>query len=197
MKKQRVVAVFDFDGTLTTKDTLAEFIKFVKGSQAYYWGLVLCSPILLAYLLKLIPNDQAKQYLFSHFFKGMTYHEFERFGKKFSQRVDEIVRKETFNKLALHKESGHLLYVVSASIEEWVKPWCLQNDIDVVLGTQVEVTNGVLTGRFSSKNCYGAEKVSRFIQLEPHRKQYYLYAYGDSSGDKEMLALADKATWVK
>ena len=47
----------------------------------------------------------------------------------------------------------------------------------------------------SRDNCYGQEKVNRFLQVEPDRKSYVLYAYGDSSGDKEMIALADVGTY--
>jgi phosphoserine phosphatase len=49
---------------------------------------------------------------------------------------------------------------------------------------------------FISKNCYGQEKVNRLLEVEPDRKNYYLYAYGDSRGDREMLAFADFPTLV-
>ena len=62
-----------------------------------------------------------------------------------------------------------------------------------VLGTQVEVENGRLTGRFLTKNCYGQEKVNRMLVLYPNRSEYKLIAFGDSRGDKEMLAFADEA----
>ena len=62
-----------------------------------------------------------------------------------------------------------------------------------VLGTQIEVKNGNLTGRFLTKNCYGQEKVNRILALYPDRNTYYLIAYGDSRGDKELLAFADEA----
>jgi phosphoserine phosphatase len=62
-----------------------------------------------------------------------------------------------------------------------------------VLGTQIEVIDGKLTGRFLSKNCYGQEKVNRILSLYPNRQDYHLTAYGDSRGDKEMLAFADES----
>ncbi len=52
--------------------------------------------------------------------------------------------------------------------------------------------HGRLTGRFSSRNCYGQEKVNRLLRVEPHRETYRLIAYGDSRGDREMLAFADE-----
>lgn len=64
----------------------------------------------------------------------------------------------------------------------------------IVLGTKVEVdAAGCLTGRFSTPNCYGPEKVRRIEAVWPHREQYDVSAFGDSRGDKEMLAYADQA----
>jgi phosphoserine phosphatase len=62
-----------------------------------------------------------------------------------------------------------------------------------VLGTQIEVADGSLTGRFLTKNCYGQEKVKRLLEQYPDRREYHLTAYGDSRGDKEMLAFADES----
>lgn len=64
----------------------------------------------------------------------------------------------------------------------------------IVLGTKVEVdAAGCLTGRFATPNCYGPEKVRRIEAVWPHREQYDVSAFGDSRGDKEMLAYADQA----
>ena len=62
-----------------------------------------------------------------------------------------------------------------------------------MLGTQIEVKDGMLTGRFLTRNCYGQEKVNRILALYPNRQDYYLTAFGDSRGDKEMLAWADES----
>lgn len=64
------LALFDFDGTITTKDTLVEFIKYAKGSHVYYLGLMVLSPMLLRYYLKLMPNDIAKEKMIAYFFRG-------------------------------------------------------------------------------------------------------------------------------
>ena len=82
------------------------------------------------------------------------------------------------------------MLILSASIDNWVQPFF--TDVKV-LGTQIEVIDGELTGRFLTKNCYGQEKVSRILTLFPDRKDYHLTAFGDSRGDKEMLAFADES----
>ena len=80
--------------------------------------------------------------------------------------------------------------IVSASIDNWVQPFFPEVK---VVGTQVEVKDGHLTGRFLTKNCYGQEKVDRILAIYRHRQEYELIAFGDSRGDKEMLDFADEA----
>ena len=195
--EKRTIAAFDFDGTLTTKDTLLEFIKFAKGRTAFYAGFALYSPILVAYKLRLYPNWKAKQRVFAHFFKGTSYEEFCQQGQDFSRVVEGMVRQQTLAALNDHLRQGHTVYIVSASIEEWVKPWADRHGVSHVLGTQVEVApDGRLTGRFLTANCYGQEKVNRLLQAEPDRQAYTLYAYGDSRGDREMIEFADCGTYI-
>ena len=85
---------------------------------------------------------------------------------------------------------GADVVIVSASIDNWVQPFCPQV---TVLGTQIEVIDGRLTGRFLTNNCYGQEKVNRLLTLYPDRSTYHLIAYGDSRGDQQLLAFADEA----
>lgn len=192
----RVVAVFDFDGTLTTKDTLLEFIKFACGKRNFYLGFLLYSPILILMKLHLYPNWKAKEKIFSYYFKGMSYLKFQNLGKSFAKVIDGIRRESVIEKLKKHIAEGHDVYVISASIEEWVRPWCEQYKVKAIIGTKIEKDNDVITGRFLSKNCYGQEKVNRLLAVEPARDEYYLYAYGDSQGDVEMLLYADKGSYI-
>lgn len=195
---KRKIAVFDFDGTLTTKDSLLEFIKFACGKSSFYWGLLLYSPLLVLMKMHLYPNWKAKEKFFSHFFQGVLYDRFREWGKSFADEVEKFSNKGTVTILVRHVEQGDRVYVVSASIEEWVRPWCEQKGDVSVLGTKVEIDDGGrLTGRFSTRNCYGKEKVSRLLAVEPNRDDYFLYAYGDSRGDKEMIEFADYGRFVK
>ena len=194
----RVIAVFDFDGTITKKDTFLEFIKFVKGKKSFYIGLLMYSPMLLAYKLRMYPNWKAKQKIFSYFFSRMDYRDFCKYGIDFSRKISDFTNSKIINKIKWHREQGHTIYVISASIEEWVVPWCLQNGITNVLSTKIKVDkNNLIIGTLKSKNCYGQEKVNRLLEMEPNRSSYFLYAYGDSDGDKEILAFANKGIFVE
>ncbi len=190
----RKIYAFDFDGTLTTKDTLLEFIRFAKGSGQMFRGFLLFSPLLLLMKLHLYPNWKAKQQLFSYFFKGMNIDDFNALCTHFAEQNKHLLRPAGIEKVrqTIEEEQATVL-VISASIDNWVRPFFDEIDKKIqVLGTQIEIKEGRLTGQFTTKNCYGQEKVNRLTALYPHREAYDLIAFGDSRGDKELLDFADK-----
>lgn len=190
----RKIYAFDFDGTLTTKDTLLEFIRFAKGSRQMFRGFLLFSPLLLLMKLHLYPNWKAKQQLFSYFFKGMNIDDFNALCTRFAEQNKHLLRPAGIEKLrqAIEEEQATVL-IISASIDNWVRSFFDEIDKNIqVLGTQIETKEGRLTGKITSKNCYGQEKVNRLTALYPHREAYDLIAFGDSRGDKELLDFADK-----
>ena len=191
----RKIYAFDFDGTLTTKDTLLEFIRFAKGSGQMFRGFLLFSPLLLLMKLHLYPNWKAKQQVFSYFFKGMNIDDFNALCTHFAEQNKHLLRPVGIDKVrqAIEDEQATVL-IISASIDNWVRPFFDEIDKKIqVLGTQIEIKGGRLTGRFTTKNCYGQEKVNRLTALYPHREAYELIAFGDSRGDKELLDFADKS----
>ncbi|MGI6242428.1 MAG: HAD family hydrolase [Prevotella sp.] len=201
MKKK--VYVFDFDGTLTTRDTLLEFIKYGKGRQAFLLGFLLYAPLLVLMKLGLYPNGKAKQRIFAHFFKGMSVDDFNTLCQRFADdNRSRLLRPKGEETLRQALKNGAMVLIVSASIDHWVKPFfscyemrsmpSAEHGIHI-LGTQLETSNGKLTGRFSTSNCYGREKVRRIENALPgSREEYEIIAFGDSRGDKEMLDFADK-----
>ena len=184
------IYAFDFDGTLTTRDTLLVFIRYAKGTGAFLWGFLRHAHLLVLMKLRLYPNWKAKQRVFSYFFKGMTLEEFDALCRQFAADHRELLIPEGVKVLQQAQADGAEVLIVSASIDNWVQPFF--PDVKVV-GTQVEVKNGCLSGRFLTQNCYGEEKVRRILALYPDRSAYHLTAFGDSRGDKQLLAFADEA----
>ena len=185
----RKIVAFDFDGTLTTKDTLLAFIRYAKGSTGFWLGFLRYSPQLVLMKLGLYPNYKAKQKVFAHFFKGMTLEAFDALCQRFASDNRHLLRPQALEVLNKAISEGAEVVIVSASIDNWVQPFFA--DV-TVLGTQIEVENGLLTGRFLTNNCYGQEKVNRILARYPNREDYHLTAYGDSRGDKELLTFADE-----
>ena len=184
---------FDFDGTLTTRDTLIAFIRYACGTPRFLLGFLLHAPLLVLMKLRLYSNGKAKQRLFSWFFRGMPIETFDALCQSFASTHRHLLRPETVRLLQQALSEGSEVLVVSASIDNWVQPFF---PTVTVLGTQIEVIDGRLTGRFLTPNCYGQEKVRRIVALHPDRSAYRLTAYGDSRGDRELLAFADEAHLV-
>lgn len=186
------LVLFDLDGTLTKKDTLSDFLKYFIGKSRYYRGILFLSPILLAYKLRLIPNYKAKEKLTTFFLKGVDVNKFQQIADDYSkEKLDKIIKSSAFNRMRWHQEKGHKIVVVSASIECWLRGWCKKYNLDLV-GTQLESKDSKLTGKFSTRNCYGIEKVNRIKERYNLNDYEVIYAYGNSKGDKEMLNIADK-----
>lgn len=194
----KTVVAFDFDGTLTKKDSFIEFIKFSKGSFKFYISTPLIGFLWLLSKLKLVETHKAKAVIFSYFFKNMSLEKFNSYCNNFEVEIDKMLKQDAKSviKNQLYKHSNVL--IVSASIENWIKPWATSNGINTVLATKIAINaKANLTGKFSSQNCVGKEKVNRVLGVFPNRETYKLVVYGDSSGDKALMAIADKVFWQK
>lgn len=196
MAEKKRIAVFDFDGTLTTKDTFVEFAKFVVGKRKTYFCFMIFAPILILMKLRLVDNSKTKERLFSFLYKEMKYNSFAEKGLKFSNIIKQFENKTTVEQMIHHLNSGDIVCVVSASISEWVKPWCSNKGVQHVVCTLPEVKDGCITGKFASPNCYGKEKVLRIKQEFEDIEQYSLTVYGDSRGDKELMEMANVAVII-
>ena len=187
------LALFDFDGTLTHKDSLPDFIQYAVGKPNYYFGLALLSPVMLAYLSGFTRNDIAKQKLMAQYFRGWSFERYKQVAEKYSQsEIYKIIRQQAVEKLEWHQSQGDRVIVVSASMEDWLKPWCDNREVEL-LATRLASENGILSGQFATANCHGKEKVKRIEALLKLSDYDCIYAYGDSSGDTEMLAIADQS----
>jgi phosphatidylglycerophosphatase C len=189
----RKIAFFDFDGTITTKDTLLEVIKFQKGLPAFYLGFLLNTPWLIAYKLKIITNDSAKQRILVHFFGGMSEAEFQSSCDLFAEKkLPLLIRAGALEELRRLRTLGFEMAVVSASAGNWIRKWTNSLDIKLI-STKLEVKNGFLTGKIDGKNCYGEEKADRIREFWNLADYEDVYVYGDSSGDGPMLSLATRS----
>lgn len=188
---QNNIAFFDFDGTITNDDSLLKFIKFVVGAKKFFIGLFYLSPVLILYKIRVIPNYKAKQYMLSWYFKDIKKEDFFYTAKEYSlNHIDKMLRPLAIERLSWHKKQGDKIVVVSASIDCWLRPWCEKNGLELI-ATKLEIKNNKITGNLLTKNCYGQEKVNRIKNQYNLNDYNHIYAYGDSRGDKEMLALAN------
>lgn len=188
----RTIAFFDFDGTITCKDSFAEFIKFSNKGTALVSGIVRSIPYWAGYKIKLLSNQLAKERVMKHFFFRKSEIEFQTLGNRFVEEIlPQIIRPAALKEIARLRQSGTELVLVSASPEQWIAQWAQQQNM-ILISTQLEFDQQGFTGRFKGLNCHGEEKVRRIKELYDLSQYEYIYAYGDSSGDLPMLALAHR-----
>ncbi len=190
----RGITAFDFDGTYTLHDTLPRFLKHAFGTWGYLWGLVMCLPWIALYKLGGIDGGKAKERLLGHFVKGMPRERFAQLCEAFASDEKEWLERPAARRaMDTALAAGEQVLVVTASVREWVEPWFSNRDV-TVLATEMQVDgDGNLTGRFATPNCNGEEKWRRIASAVPDIDGRPLTAYGDSRGDKAMLARAHKA----
>lgn len=189
------IAFFDFDGTITTKDTLWEIIRFQKGTPALVASWLILSPILVMFKLKMISNQRTKELMLKYHFSGMSLTDFQKGCDDFcTSALPAMIRPGAKAEIAQHLANGVRVIVVTASAENWVAPWCASMGIECI-GSKLVVNNGKVSGMIDGLNCNGDEKVCRIeaaVTLADYEK---IYAYGDSGGDKQMLAMAQVASF--
>jgi phosphatidylglycerophosphatase C len=197
VRGSRIVAAFDFDGTITTSDSLQDFVLFVVGRGRFAAGMVAAAPWLAGLLTGSCDRGDAKAHFLAATLGGMTRNELEAAAQSFvTQRLPALVRAEMTARVREHAALGHQLVLVSASPALYLNLWAPGAGFQAVLATELEFRGDRFTGNLASPNCRSREKVVRLRQWFGSAPPDVLYAYGDSRGDREMLALADHA-WLR
>ena len=187
------LVLFDFDGTITRDDSLLEFVAYVVGFKKFFRGILVLSPILAAYKLGLASNNFTRRKLLGYFFSGMSADKFDKICKKYSTtHIEDILKQSAMDKITSYKAAGDRVVIVTASLEDWLRPWCDAQGLEL-LGTKIRRKGGIITGEIEGQNCYGAQKVARVRAAYDVQAFDRVIAYGDSRGDREMLEFADEA----
>ncbi len=199
-KTDSIVAYFDFDGTLSDRDTLLPFLIYVVGWAKFLYLAPRLIIILLKYWCKVWTNEQAKERTLCLVLGGFSAALLEKLAKDFAlTRLNKYIKPEIYARLEWHREHMHTLILVSANLAIYLRYWAKLHCIDQVLATEILVPpSGIISGMLQTRNCYAKEKVRRIKQFlaQEHLSFSYSYAYGDSLGDKEMLDYVDEAYLV-
>lgn len=188
------IALFDFDNTLTDRDTFLPFVQLTHSPKNYWLGLFKHGFAVLAYLLGWCPNEVIKELLLIEFYQGWSLKEMQHLAANYADQIlPNLIDQEALQELKRHQSEAHIVVIVSAALAIYLSPWGKMMQIDYIIGNELETEQGYITGKLKGKNCYGLEKVKRLEAVLGDLSQYYIYAYGDSHGDREMLAIADEA----
>lgn len=185
------LALFDFDGTITTGDSFMAMIRSELGDMKVFWGIIRWLPSLLGYAVGFVTRTKLKTSVLNWAFGGMTRTEIQQMCDRFVRdELPRLVRADALQRLTEHRERGDHVIVVSASPEEWIKTWCIQHNVGCIASRLQYDDAHRFTGNLRGPNCHGVEKVRRIREEVSLDKYPVRYAYGDTKGDLPMLALA-------
>ncbi|MYL85207.1 HAD-IB family hydrolase [Desulfovibrio aerotolerans] len=185
-----VLILFDFDGTLTTGDSFFRFIRHTSG----YVGLLLHLPRIIVTVacvcFGIIPAKRGKERILASFYKGATREWLAAQGRDFARYVlASKLRPNALSQIESYKHSGARVVIVSASLEEWIRPFAESLGVEYVC-TKLAYDRDRFTGKILGENCSGAAKVRLLREYIPDMDKYKVVVYGDSAGDRQMMALA-------
>lgn len=196
-----VVAAFDFDETLTRRDTVVPFLRRLAGDRGLALGLLARSHRLAPAAVQR-NRDALRAMATDQVFRGRPIVEVEEHAQAYGDQIFAVgLRPDTAARLTWHREAGHRVVIVSASYEQYVQVVGEHLGVDAVIATRLEVESERCTGRLLGANCRGPEKLVRLrgwlatqgLTLD----EVTLWAYGDSSGDRELLGAAHHPHWVR
>lgn len=192
--KKPIIAVFDFDGTITTRDSFIPFLVHTAGLWPTTRKLTMLVPEAIKYLFRTISRQELKEKILMKFFAGMPISQLREHGEAFARSASlaSLIRPEAKRRIEWHKQQKHRCILISAAIDSYLEPWGRLMGFDDTICSHMEITTtGAVTGKLKGLNCRGKEKVRCLEALIGSTKNFTIYAYGDSPGDKELLSIAD------
>lgn len=182
---------FDFDGTITYKDTMFMYLKFYDSTK-YRIQFLRHVPLFILLKLKLAETEKVKKSFIGSILRGQTQEKIEQKSKQFfEQHYPKIVRENALDFIKNIDRNNTQSLLVTASLDIWVKPFAEELKMELV-STRAEFKNGVFTGNFVGKNCNGNEKLVRIKEEINDSKYDKIIAFGDTSGDRPMLKWANE-----
>ena len=183
---------FDFDGTLTYKDTMFLYLKFYNCAK-FNFQFLKHIPLFILLKLKLASAEKVKKSFISSILKGQSKTKIEEKSQQFFEKYyPEIIRENAIEFIKNIDREHTESYLVTASLDIWVKPFAEKFKMNL-LATRAEFKNEIFTGNFVGNNCNGGEKVHRIKEALQGKKFDKTIAFGDTSGDKEMLEWANES----
>jgi len=191
----KVLSVFDFDGTLTRHDSFVPFLKFAFGKREFNRRMLRLAVPSLRFVARRISRDELKAQLIGTFLTGVKVQWVQQKAEEFSKAFwPRLMRPSGLRAVATEVESGAVVTLCSASPALVLQPFADRLGIKLI-GTELEVVDGLLTGRIAGSNCRCENKVLRLEAVYGPLNQYRLRAWGDTRGDHELLAAAQDAHW--
>ncbi|HJM29405.1 MAG: HAD-IB family hydrolase [Acidimicrobiales bacterium] len=186
----RRIAAFDFDGTITRRDTLFPFLRQYGTSN-----LLQAAVLTLRTRKPQGWRESLKANVLRKVFLGKELQKLEHAGKSYAANLPRLYRDEVLSMISYHRDAGHELVLVTASLGCYARPAAEELGFDHVIAVELVSNAGRLSGEMSGRNVRGSEK-ARQLREWLGSSDAEIWAYGNSQGDKEMLSMANHSKWV-
>lgn len=203
------VAAFDFDGTISRRDTLVPFLALVGGRRRF---AAACARLGLSGARRSVDirdRDDVKERIIRMLLAGRSEDELRTRGELYARDLlaGDQLRPMLLDRLHRHHERGHRSVIVSASLVYYLEPLARTFGMEHVIAVEPEVADGRLTGALVRPNVRAEQKAVQLTAwldaqgLRPAAgagpaEQARLWAYGNSSGDHALLAMSDHRYWL-
>ncbi|KGM52342.1 hydrolase [Lysobacter concretionis Ko07 = DSM 16239] len=186
------LALFDFDGTITTHETMPEFLCRSISRRRLFMGWLLLAPLMLGYKWQLIAGTLVRRAIVRVGYSGVAASAVVTSGRDFAESyLPNVLRPEAMQRIAWHVVQGHKVVVVSGGLDVYLAPWCEAHGLEL-LCSSLQRRNGVLTGYYEGQQCVLAEKARRVRERYDLQAFTEVYAYGDTFEDRDLLGIATR-----
>lgn len=188
--KEKALAIFDLDGTLTGRNSFLSFMFSTHSFISIAGNTLILSPRLLLFLLGLYDNQKIKEQVLKVFYGSWKKETMLEAGNRFcEEKLPSLMRNDVYSRMKWHRDNGHEVVVLSASCSAWIARWC-ENEQIALIASELSYEDGCITGKLEGKNCQGEEKKKRLAAAYDLSSFEKIYAYGNSQSDRHYMDLA-------
>lgn len=186
------LALFDFDGTITTHETMPDFVRQSASRRRLLLGQLVLVPLVLGYKLGLVSGVLIRRAIVRFAYSGMPVATIQSAGQDFARDyLPSVLRREAMERIVWHKAQGHKVVVVSGGLDVYLVPWCNEHGLELICSS-LQHRQDVLTGHYLGQQCVLAEKARRVRERHDLSAYTTVYAYGDTPEDRDLLGIATK-----
>lgn len=195
MLHKKILSVFDFDGTLTYRDSFIPFLYFAFSKRTFLVNLLKIFPFIAAYVVGGISRNRLKEVIITVYLKGIKVEWLQDKAEEFCKIFwGDMLRPLGIFSVSKEIKEGAIVTLCTASPELIIQPFSKRLKVGLI-GTELESKKGILTGHIKGVNCRCAEKVTRLEKRYGDLKKYIVRAWGNSKGDRQMLTVAQESHW--
>lgn len=191
-----ILVLFDFDGTLCKTDSYSAFLKYIVPKRQFYWRCCRLLPQIIGYYLGYYPAHLLRPKLTRQILNGLTIAHLNTKLPTYMTQVLAQLNPEVYARLQWHQQQQHEIFIVSAGLNIYLEAIAQALDVQLIC-SELKTHPFILTGEYQTADCSNLEKVTRIKQRLSLKNFDYIYAYGNSIEDYEMLQIAHHAYLIK